>query len=261
MIARTPAPEPQAQPEPMPAAIADPDGPEPTPNRATYHYSGIETTGFVTLEELAGAASVLDGPEHRTFLTQPDVVEIGLGKGEVAVGDQFDIFRPGELVTDPSNRRTLGRVTMELGWLEVTAVHDQTATAIIRLSRSEIEKGDHVMPRRARNADVTIGDRVEVDGVVAFTPDKRMQMGSGDVVYLNRGSRDGLVVGSPIEVYAARGKVRDGVRKEDRKLADRSLAKGLVVDAYDHTAVAVMTHVTTEINRGMKFRGSDSLNP
>jgi hypothetical protein len=257
MLAR-PAPQ---EAEPMPAAMADPDAPAPELHRATYRYSEIQTTGFVTLEELAGAAAILDGPPSRSLISDHSVVEIGLGQGEVAVGDQFDIFRPGDLVTDPSTGKAMGRVTEQLGWLEVTDVHDESATGVVRLSRSEIVKGDHVMPRRARSVEVPIGDRVDVHGVIAYVPNKRTQMGSGDVVYLNRGTHEGLVLGSPIEVYVDRAKAYDAVRKEKRALADRVIAKGIVVDAYDETAVAVVTHTTTELNRGFKFRGSDSIAP
>jgi hypothetical protein len=257
MLARG-APE---EPEPMPAAMADPDGPEPVPSRDTYRYSEIQTTGFVTLEELEGAASIVAGPPGRSYFSDHTVVEIGLGSGEIAPGDQLDIFRPADLVVDPSTGRTMGRLTIQLGWLEVQAVHDESATAEIRLSRGEIQKGDHVMPRRARNPEVPIGDRVDVEGVVAYTPNKRVQMGSGDVLYLNRGARDGLVLGSPVEIFAERGKAWDGVRKENRALSDKVLGKAIVVDAYDHTAVAVVTHASTELNRGMLFRGTSSIRP
>jgi hypothetical protein len=247
--------------EPMPAAMGDPDGPELAPSRGTYSYTEIQTTGFVTLEELAGAAAIIGLPADRTILSDHSVVQIGLGRGEVAVGDQLDIFRPGDVVVDPISDDKLGRVTMQLGWLEVTELHDESATAVIRLSRSEIVKGDHVMPRRARSTEVPIGGRVDVEGVVAHTPNKRMQMGSGDVLYLNRGSRDGLVLGSPVELYAERGKSWDAVRKEKRALPDRVLGKAIVVDAYENTAVAVVTHAATELGRGVRFRGSDSIRP
>jgi hypothetical protein len=155
----------------------------------------------------------------------------------------------------------MGRVVVQLGWLEVTAVHDETASAVIRLSRGEMLKGDHVLPRRMRSAEVPIGDRVDVDGVLAYTPNKRVQMGGGDVIYLNRGTHQGLAVGSPVEVYEKRGKAWDKVREEDRKLPDRVLAKAIVVDAYDDTSVAVVTHSNTELGRGMAFRGSDTITP
>jgi hypothetical protein len=257
MLARGP----ETAPEPMPAAMADPDGPALAQDRGMYRYTEIQTTGFVTLEELEGAAAIITGPANRTVFSDHTEVEIGLGQGEIAVGDQLDIFRPGDLVVDPSTGKSMGRVTEQLGWLEVTSVHDESASAMIRLSRSDIVRGDHLMPRRMRSAEIPIGERVNIEGAIAYTPSKRVQMGSGDVLYLNRGSHQGLAVGSPVEVYETRGEGWDAVRKENRALADRVLAKAIVVDAYDETAVAVVTHTTTELNRGMKVRGSESIRP
>jgi len=255
--------EPQAAPieEPMPAAIADPDGPEPVRPRSYYRYGEIQTTGFVTMEELEGAATIIAAPNNRAMLTDHTPVDIGLGQSEVAVGDQLDIFRTGDTVIDPSNGKDMGKITVQLGWLEITSVSEESAIGVIRLSRSEILRGDHVMPRRMRSADIPIGDKPQVEGVIAHTPNKRVQMGQGDVIYLNRGTSEGLEVGSPVEVYEARDMAFDSVRKEQRALADRVLAKAIVVDVYDRTAVAVVTHTNTELNRGFKFRGSDSIAP
>jgi LysM domain len=199
MLARAPIEEPVE--EAMPAAMADPDGPEPVRSNGTYRYTEIQTTGFVTHEELEGAATIIGAPANRTMLTDHTPIEIGLGRSEVAVGDQLDIFRPAERVVDPSTGRDMGRVTIQLGWMEVTEVNEESATGVIRMSRREMLKGDHVMPRRMRDAEIPIGDRTNVEGIVAFTPDKRVQMGAGDVLYLNRGSSAGLIVGSPVEIY------------------------------------------------------------
>ncbi len=260
MLARAPLEAPPVE-EAMPAAMGDPDGPEPVRTRGIYRYTEIQTTGFVTREELEGAATIIGAPANRTMLTDHTQIEIGLGRGEVAVGDQLDIFRPADHVVDPSTGKELGRATLQLGWMEVTEVNEESASGIIRMSRREMLKGDHVMPRRMRDANIPIGDRVAVDGVVAFTPDKRAQMSDGDVVYLNRGARAGLVLGSPIEFYETRPDSWDPVRKENRALPDRVIAKAIVVDAYDDSAVVVITNARTDILRGFKFRGSDSLNP
>jgi hypothetical protein len=247
--------------EPMPAAMADPDGPAYAHPQETYRYSDIETTGFVTSEELEGAATIVEVAHARVMLSDGVEVIVGLGRGEVAVGDQLDIFRPGELVRDPETSRVLGHLTMQLGWMEITEVHEESATGVIRLSRREMYRGDHVMPRRVRNIDIAVGSRANVEGAIAHTPDSRRQMGSGDVVYLNRGTRQGLSVGSPLEVYESLGERWDAIRKEKRALPDQVLAKLLVVDAYDDASVAVVTYTTGEINRGFKVRGSDSIRP
>jgi hypothetical protein len=247
--------------EPMPAAMADPDGPALAQPTEYYRYSEIATSGFVTSEELEGAATILDAVHSRVMLSDGLAVQVGLGRGEIAVGDELDVFRPGELVRDPETNRVLGHHTLQLGWLEITEVHEASATGVIRLSRHEMYRGDHVMPRRARSIDVPVGPRIDVDARIAYTPSARTQVGGGDVVYLNRGTGQGVSVGSPLEVYESMGEKWDAIRKERRELPDQVLAKLIVIDSYDNASVAVVTHAKTELNRGFKVRGSDSIRP
>jgi metal-dependent HD superfamily phosphatase/phosphodiesterase len=99
---------------------------------------------------------------------------------------------------------------------------------------------------------------------VVHTPDKRIEMAQRDVVYLDRGSRHGLAVGSPLEIYRALGEngmAYDGAQDAMRRIPDHVVAKLLVVDVYDDTCVALVMHTTEELNRGDHFRGAESLKP
>jgi hypothetical protein len=227
--------------------------------RPVYRFSEIETAGFVTLDDFNGAATIVDSHEPKLWLSESDTVIIGAGADEVEVGDQFEIFRPGRRVYDPTTGIGFGVSTKQLGWLEVQAVHPETSTGIIRLSRSEIRRGDHVLPRLHHDTDIEVLPKPDVEGRIVFTPDDRLNMAKDDVVFLDRGTAHGLEVGSPLEVYRPIGTGVDAVRNEELALPDDVVAKLLVVRAGDATAVAVVTHTTVELARGDLFRGSDSL--
>jgi len=243
----------------VPASMEDASLGDAAAARPTYRFSGIETAGFVTLDEFEGAATVVDSHEPKVWLSELDSVIIGAGADEVEVGDQFEIFRPAEPVYDPTTGRKFGYATRQLGWLEVDAVHPETSTGTIRLSRSEVRRGDHVLPRLRLEAEIEVGPNPNVEGRIVFTPDDRLTMATEDVVYLDRGTSHGLDVGSPLEVYRPIGTGLDEVRDEQLALPDHIVAKLLVVQARDETAVALVTHSTVELARGDLFRGSDSL--
>jgi hypothetical protein len=250
---------------PAPAALAETDA-MPTPRSlGSYRYTEIENAGFVTREQYEGAASILESAEPRKWLSDQSEVVIGLGNGEVQVGDQFDIFRTEARVTDLDTGMQYGWATNQLGWLEVTRVDEESSQALIRASRSEIQRGDQLLPRRVRSADIPIGSSPgPVEGRIVHTPDRRLQMSQTDIVYLDRGTRDGISVGSPLEIYRPlgdHGKAIDSAQNQERRIADHVVAKLLVVDVYDDTSVAVVTHTTEELNRGDSFRGSDSIEP
>ncbi len=248
-----------------PAALAETDAIPTTRSLGTYLYSEIDNTGFVTREQYEGAASILDSPEPRKWLTDPAEVVIGLGEGEVQVGDQFEIFRTQSRVTDLDTGMHFGWATNQLGWLEVTRVDQESSRAIIRKSRSEIQRGDHLLPRRVRSPEIALaGSPGAVEGRIVHTPDRRLQMSQTDIVYVDAGTRDGLVVGSPLEIYRPlgdQGVAVDDAQNRARRIPDHVVAKLLVVDVYDDTAVAVVMHTTEELNRGDHFRGAESIQP
>jgi hypothetical protein len=248
-----------------PAALAETDAMPAEKPVETYRFSGLANTGFVTLEQYEGAATILDSPEPRKWLSEPSEVVIGLGTGQVQVGDQFDIFRSDARVTDLDSGLQYGWATKQLGWLEVTEVHEESSRAIIRHSPSEIQRGDHLLPRRVRSFDVPVGGSPgPVEGRVVYLPDQRMELGQRDVVYLDRGSRQGLAVGNALEIYRPLGEngvAYDAAQDAERRVPDHVVAKLLVVDVYDDTSVALVMHTTEELNRGDSFRGSDSIKP
>ena len=242
--------------EALPAAMEDASAEGPRP---TYRYPSLDASGLVTLADLEGSATIVDSHSPRVWLSEADEVIIGRGAGEVEVGDQFEIFRPGEQVFHPATGEAFGFATKHLGWLEVDAVHAETSTGTIRVSRREIRRGDHVIPRQRHGKEIEIGPNPNVDGRIVFTPDDRLNMGTADVVYLDRGLAHGLDVGSPLEVYRPIGTGVDTVRGRELALPDGIEAKLLVLRAEQATAAAVVTYSTVELARGDRFRGTDSV--
>ena len=118
-----------------PAALAETDAMPPTRSLGSYHYPEIDSTGFVTREQYEGAGTILDSAAPRKMLTDGTEVVIGFGAGEVQVGDQFEIFRTEARVTDLDTGLHYGWATNQLGWLEVTRVDEESARAIVRMSR------------------------------------------------------------------------------------------------------------------------------
>jgi hypothetical protein len=242
-----------------PAALADGlgDGQPVTPR--TYRYTEIETVGFVTVEEFRGAAAIVDSTVDRVWLGDHDSVIIGLGEGEVAVGDQFNIYRTSNSVDNPDTGVLIGHATNTLGWLEVVEVHPETSIAIIRSSRGEIRRGDHLLTRVRPGAEIPIGAKPDVSGRVAYTWADRIEMGGNDIVYLNRGESSGLSVGSPLEVFRSIGSEVDAAQQRAKQLPDHVIARMLVVATTPDTATAVVTHSASEVEVGDTFRGSDSI--
>jgi nucleoid-associated protein YgaU len=224
---------------------------------ASIRVSSNETSGLITAQQLESAASVVDAVSDRVMLSQGDQVYIGLGEADASVGDQFTVFRTREKVFDPDTNRLLGYHVDFLGWVEVDEVKPETSLTSIRMSASEIEIGDRVIPREPPLLDIEVGPGPEgVDGKISFLPSSRVMMGTIDYVYLNRGELHGLEVGSPLEVYRSGWVANEPARRTQVEVPDRAVADLLVVRTQDETAVAVVTHTETEIELGDHFRGA-----
>jgi hypothetical protein len=239
-----------AAPEPEMAAPADP---LPTIIRV----SSRESTGLISTEQLESSASIVDTVPSRVMISQGDQVYVGLGEGEASVGDQFSVLRVREKVFDPDTGRLLGYHVDMLGWLEVDEPSADTSLATVRLSASEMEVGDRIIPREIPDLDIEVGSSPHgVDGRISFFPSSRVLMGSIDYVYLNRGEIDGLVVGNQLEVYRRGWAAPERARGTRVEVPDRVIAQLLVVRAQPETAVALITHTETELELGDHFRGA-----
>ena len=95
-----------------------------------------------------------------------------------------------------------------------------------------------------------------MDGRISFFPNSRTLMGSQDYVYLNRGSDDGLAVGSPLEVYRAGFDADEVARDETVRVPERVVAELLVLRAQPSSSVAVVRHTQEELSLGDRFRGA-----
>jgi hypothetical protein len=222
-----------------------------------YPVAANEMVGLVAAERLESAASIVDAVTTRLMLSQEDPVYIGLGAGEVQVGEQFTIFRSGDRVIDPDTKRVLGYYVDVLGWLEVTENHRDTSTAVIRMATAEIERGDRIMPREPAPDTVELAPSPgDVEGKLSYFASGRTIMGQVDYVYLNRGTLDGLQVGSPLEVFRAPHDGIEYARGERVRVPAQVVAHLLVVKAEPETSVAFVAQTDVELELGDTFRGA-----
>ena len=101
-----------------------------------------------------------------------------------------------------------------LGWLEIVEPGPETSLAEIVRSRTEIFIGSRLMARVEPVIEIPVLSSPEgVEGQVSFLAQSRTMMGSIDYVYLNRGTLDGIEIGSPLQVYRRGFEARERARR------------------------------------------------
>lgn len=252
-----------AEPE-LPVALEEetpaelpPAVPSAPQERGSVLVSAIENVGLITPTQLAAAASLVGRVPERILLSQEDQVYIGLGESDTEAGDQYSIFRTHEKVFDPDTGALLGYHVEMLGWLEVDETFPETSMATIRMSTGELELEDRLIPREQIPQEIAVQESPQgIEGKITFFPQKRVLLGTYDFVYLNRGSLDGLEVGSPLEVYLPGHTAEEVSRAERVDVPDRVIAKLLVVRAETEASVALVQSTKQELKLGDRFRGA-----
>jgi len=243
-----------------PAAMAEdmPAVPMPEVPRETFYYVKNSSLGLVSEKELKGLARVVGTTEEQIFLAQGDTVFVDLGENEVSVGDEFTLFRTSQKVYDPANHRSLGYHSEVVGWLEIVKIHGETARARIRQSYVDFVPGVYLKPRLENTVEIPILDSPPgVEGQIADLLLDPKYRGNGDVVILNRGSEDGVVAGSTLEVYRpveSNWKKTWYGRRPRVDIPHEVVADLVVLSAQPGTAMAYVTRSNTELWHGDRFR-------
>src|SRR6266436_5967170 len=163
------------------------------------------------------------------FLTQPLIIEEGgldrapriiateenrvnVGAGNVAYVSGFGgtdtrvwhVYRAGQALVDPDNRRTLGFEAVFLGTARVTR-DGEPATVQIVNSKKEISAGDRLIPAPPPTIPhyVPHAPSSAVSGRIMGLYDALATSigGRDSIISINRGTRDGLEVGHVLAVY------------------------------------------------------------
>ncbi|HEX7125520.1 MAG TPA: LysM peptidoglycan-binding domain-containing protein [Thermodesulfobacteriota bacterium] len=203
--------------------------------------------GFIADEEIDGLGRVIDWPvAERRLATEADTIYLALGRGQsAAVGDRFSIIRRGEKVPHPTKWGTVGYRYRHVGDVVVTAVNDQVATATVTRALDTIERGDRVRAYEPFFVEVRPKPAARaLDAVVVASKWDTDLSAEHDIVYVDKGSEDGVEVGNVFAVSRP-GRRIDGVRTPSRVIAHL-----LVLETGKRTSSAMVFRSTEPIEAG-----------
>jgi hypothetical protein len=226
----------------------------------------VRKSGLVTAEEKENAGSLAASFEEKQMLSPYDTAYVQFkGAPPVRPGDRLLFFRPDGEITDPVTHKKLADQTRTIGVAKVLSVQDKQCTVQVERNFEEIERGDLARPWVAQEKRVTPRQNMtDVSGfIVGDTTRELSDLGESNIVYIDRGSADGVQEGNTFAVVRkgdglnesmvsakskTAGKAGDAAAKIDVPLENVGLL--LVTDISEHVSTAIVIKSLRELSPG-----------
>jgi len=195
----------------------------------TVNYEQMYCSGIFSTEAVPYDTYLVSGHEsgYQTTFQQGDYVHINRGSSQgVSVGDEFLVLRPVKdtwpqwFYWERGIRSAIGKNWKDIGKLRVVNVHSDMSTAEIVFSCDYMQRGDHVRPFTERQAPALRSSKKfdrwappsgRATAMVVAGRDYGVVAGTGNIIYVNLGSSDGVKVGDYFRAYQYQGTRHDTV--------------------------------------------------
>lgn len=212
--------------EPRKASVVDPDL--------------LASSGYIDTK-IEGVGHILSTPTGRTIVGKNDDVYIQVNNKKPEKGTKYYIIRSLGTVVHPVEDRVVGEIIQIVGTLEVVGEEAGYTKAKILKSFSEIQTGyviDEYYPIEPYPLKKLPAEGIH--GTVIASRDLRILNGRYDIVYLDKGSLDGIKIGTVFTIMSA-------------EPPRRPIAKVQVISTRQHTSVAMVIESEMEVARGDYF--------
>ena len=201
----------------------------------------LSRSRVLTAEELDAAPHVVSGEAQRLVLGKGDrLYARGDFSPDVPV---YGIYRKGETYVDPDTGELLGVQAIDIGSGKMRALEDDIATLLMTRTTEEVRVGDRLLAEESRAVTSTFfpsAPSSEVNANIIAVEGGVTQVGKMDVVIVNRGEREGLVVGNVLAVYKRGGVIKDRVKGDMVTLPDERAGLVMVFRTFEKLSLGLV---------------------
>ena len=215
----------------------------------------------ISAKELDKYPRIVATPESHVYLGRGDLA-YARGITDDAV-ETYHVFRPVQALFDPDDKdhkKPIGYESHFLGSAKI-AKRGEVTTVRITDSREEIGVGDRLLPITKEPLVRYVPHRPDraVDGRIVSIYNGEESVGSNGIVTLNRGTADGLEVGSVLALLQTGATIRDRTveHQEYVKLPDERIGEIFVFRAFDTISYGLILRTTDAVKLGDRFTSPD----
>jgi hypothetical protein len=228
----------------------------PTNAIATIPLSAIEhflTKPLIVAEdELKTAPRIVATQEGHVFLANGDKAYV---RGDLKGRSEFEAFRPGKPLKDPATKEIIGHEAVYLGTLKLkrlSNIDTEPHTFIVMNAKEEMGVHDRLIaiePAPFMNY-VPHPPEQQVDAQIVSVYGGVSQAGQNQIVSINRGSKDGVDIGSVLELQRLGKMVADRTEGNGRgliKLPDETYGNLLIFRVFSNISYGLVMQVTDTV--------------
>ncbi len=226
----------------------------------SYGGADLRKNGFISMKDFRSSGIIMKPKGDRLLLSAGDEVFLSFyDNSSVHEGDRYTIFTMGSLVRHPVTGKKMGHMVDILGTLKVTkssgVIEGKIDTAV-----AEIEAGAKLMvykemPREVRMTFSTSS----IDGYVVASLTGNKNLSKGDILYIDKGTKDGLTQGRLLKVLRYRGAAHDPITGKKVKLPPSHIGDVVVVEAEGSTSSCIVIKSRKTIMAGDHVSASEGL--
>lgn len=212
----------------------------------------LASAGYITPAGI-DKGEIVDSPDKRGLLGRGDSVYLTLSS-DMKIGDRFTILRIVKKVRHPKTGVFMGNLVKVLGDLKIVAINKETATAEIINSYDYITKGDRIDTYTEIEIPLLPSERVSspagINGYIVETMDRRVSNAQWDIVYLDKGLKDGLTAGDRLKVVISGNKAPVPSTGRKIQLPDQVIGEVQILSLQEKSSTARIIKSIKDISRG-----------
>ncbi len=216
--------------------------------------------GFIS-DEMDKPGGHIIGSDRKDIegLMSNDPAYVNLGSRDgIKPGDKYALYRTGQKVKHPVNKKNLGRIINIVGILEIKDVEEKTSRAVLLKTYEPISRKEAfrpyveiVVPKDVKPLPVEKSN----EGCIVALKQANTSATEYKVVYIDKGLANGIMPGDVFEMFRAGTKANDPDRGGKNLLPELIIGQLQVLSVRNNTAAAVITNSNVEdIQVGEKIR-------
>lgn len=232
-------------PQPVAEPVAEPiQEPVKVVKQPLINKNVIIASGYLS-NEIPRAGQIVDSPTGQRIFGNEDDVYVEMEK-PVKDGDKFYIIKTSGPVSHPITGQNLGYIINISGVAEIMKDHAGNTMARITKCFREINKNDVLIPYYEVDVPMIAGKfrNPDENGMILASASQAVYDSMLDVVYLDKGCKDGIQIGDKFRTY---------------DVGKRAIQNGViqVINCRDHTSTAIIESSSSPVFPGNIYSNMD----